>query len=106
MNGERPSWEELNAYVDGELSPPDRAEVAAALAARPALAHRVAVLSKLKAAAGEATETAAADDLLPPGGRPGAAGPGAASPSGSLPRSPSALRRYSHRGVATTATRG
>jgi anti-sigma factor RsiW len=66
MTGARPSWEELNAYVDGELSPPDRAGVAAALAARPALAHRVAVLTKLKAAAGEATEAAVADDFLPP----------------------------------------
>ncbi len=66
MNGDRPSWEDLNAYVDGELSPPDRAEVAAALAARPALAQNVAVLTKLKAAAGEETETAARDDLLPP----------------------------------------
>ena len=68
MNGDRPSWEDLNAYVDGELSPPDRAEVAAALAARPALARRVAVLTKLKATAGEGTEAAAADDFLPPRG--------------------------------------
>jgi anti-sigma factor RsiW len=66
MSGEQPSWEKLNAYVDGELPPRERAEVAAALAARPELAKSVAVLTKLKVAVGEATEAIAWDDILPP----------------------------------------
>ncbi len=66
MTRAHPSLEDLNAYVDGELPPRDRAEVAAALATRPDLAHRVAVLTKLKAAAGEATDAAVPDNLLPP----------------------------------------
>jgi anti-sigma factor RsiW len=44
-----PSWEELNAYVDGELSPDDAAVVARALAEDRALAQQVAMLTKLKA---------------------------------------------------------
>jgi anti-sigma factor RsiW len=45
-----PADEELSAYVDGELAPDNRARVAHAVAADAALAARVAVLSKLKAA--------------------------------------------------------
>lgn len=49
MTTRRPSMEELNAYVDGELPAPDSARVARALALHPDLADRVALLSKLKA---------------------------------------------------------
>jgi hypothetical protein len=43
-----PTDEDLNAYVDGELSAHERARVAQAIAANPALAERVATLSRLK----------------------------------------------------------
>ncbi|MFZ5791057.1 MAG: zf-HC2 domain-containing protein [Pseudomonadota bacterium] len=43
-------WERLNAYVDGELSPAEAAEVAAAVARDAELAGRVATLTRLKAA--------------------------------------------------------
>lgn len=42
-------WEKLGAYVDGELSPQERAIVAARLARDPDLAARVASLAQLKA---------------------------------------------------------
>ena len=48
MNDHRPSDEELNAYIDGELSPDDRARVAQAVAGNPDLADRVAALAQLK----------------------------------------------------------
>lgn len=44
------SWEQLNAYVDGELAPADAAAVASAVAGDPALAARIATLAKLRAA--------------------------------------------------------
>lgn len=50
----KPSWTDLNAYVDGELAPDAAAEIAAAIAADGAVAARVAVLARLKAATGEA----------------------------------------------------
>lgn len=43
------TWELLNAYVDGELNRATSAQVAAAAAADPSLAARVATLSRLKA---------------------------------------------------------
>lgn len=43
------TWEALNAYVDGELSPDAAAAVAAAIAADKALAARVATLTRLRA---------------------------------------------------------
>lgn len=43
------TWEALNAYVDNELAPEAAAEVAAAIARDPALAARVATLSRLRA---------------------------------------------------------
>lgn len=49
MNRSLPSWEEINAYVDDELSPAEKARVAAAIALQPALAEQVAVLSSIKA---------------------------------------------------------
>ena len=42
-------WKRLNAYVDGELEAPERAEAAAGIAARPDLARGVAALTKMKA---------------------------------------------------------
>ncbi len=43
-------WPTLNAYVDGELSAADAAEVARAVAENEDLAHQVAVLTAMKAA--------------------------------------------------------
>jgi hypothetical protein len=43
------TWETLNAYVDGELSPDAAATVAAAIAADKAMAARVATLTRLRA---------------------------------------------------------
>ena len=62
MTGTKPSWEELNAYVDGELSATDAAAVARALADDKTLADAVATLSRLKAATQEGLE----DFALPP----------------------------------------
>lgn len=50
------SWETINRYVDGELSPRDAAEVAKAVATIPAYANQVAVLSSLKAAVSDSTD--------------------------------------------------
>ena len=47
------AWKALNAYVDGELSPGDAAEVARAVVEDAALAQRVAYLTSLKAAVSE-----------------------------------------------------
>lgn len=51
MNSGQPTWEDLNAYVDGELTEERAAEVAAALGRDPALADQVAALHRLKGAA-------------------------------------------------------
>lgn len=48
MNYQTPSDEDLNAYVDGELSPHDRAKVAQAVAGDSRLAEKVAALARLK----------------------------------------------------------
>lgn len=50
----KPSWTDLNAYVDGELAPDAAADIAAAVAADGTLAAQVAVLARLKVATGEA----------------------------------------------------
>ncbi len=49
-----PSWDMLNAYVDGELDAASAARVAAAVAGDPDLAARVATLTRLKASAADA----------------------------------------------------
>lgn len=49
-----PSWDMLNAYVDGELDATGAAQVAAAVAGDPDLAAQVATLTRLKARAAEA----------------------------------------------------
>ena len=46
----KPSWEDLNAYVDGELDPERQAQVAAEVADDSDLAREVAALTRLKAA--------------------------------------------------------
>ena len=56
MTASQPSWEQLNAYVDGELSATDAAEVARALADDKTLAEAVATLSRLKAVTHESIE--------------------------------------------------
>jgi hypothetical protein len=56
MTTQRPSWQALNAYVDGELSTAEAAAVARALADDRALADQVAKLTRLKAAAQEGIE--------------------------------------------------
>ncbi len=56
---QQPDWQTLNAYVDGELSTAEAAEVARALADDRTLAGRVASLTRLKATVqdmGEAAE--------------------------------------------------
>lgn len=63
MSGPRPGWDEVNAYVDGELAPRDAARVARAVADDPELAATVAVLARLKAAAAESVR---APDLALP----------------------------------------
>ena len=47
---ERPTEQDLNAYVDSELSPQDDARVAQAIAQDPKIAARVATLTRLKSA--------------------------------------------------------
>ena len=59
----KPSWEQLSAYVDGELAADEAAAVAAAIAADPDLAAQVATLTRLKA---KTMESATAWDLLVP----------------------------------------
>lgn len=49
-----PSWDMLNAYVDGELDAASAARVAAAVASDPDLAAQVATLTRLKASAANA----------------------------------------------------
>lgn len=61
-NRETISWEELNAYVDGELTASRGAEIAAAIAGDRDLAARVATLSRLRAA----TRSLATQDEAPP----------------------------------------
>ena len=51
-----PGWKRLNAYVDGEISAEDRAEIADSVALDRDLAGHVAALSRLKAAARETLE--------------------------------------------------
>lgn len=65
MSGPRVDWERLNAYVDGELDPRSRAEVAAAVAAHANLAAQVAMLSRLKAAVDDTLEAVAWKDVVP-----------------------------------------
>lgn len=78
MSEQKYTWEQLNAYVDGELSPKTASQLATAAAEDPDLAQAIAALSDLKAASQQALEfdndDAPAIPHLPAGGRPG--GPG------------------------------
>ncbi len=56
MTNNYADWEELNAYVDGELDTHDSARVARSVATDPALAEQVAILTRLKAAAADSLE--------------------------------------------------
>ena len=56
MTKKYPDWEELNAYVDGEIDAHDSARVARSVATDPALAEQVAILTRLKAAVTESLE--------------------------------------------------
>jgi len=73
-----PSWQDLNAYVDGELPPDAAAEVASAIAADRELASRVAALAQLKATAGDAlaVDPAEVPELRLPGPAAGSLIPG------------------------------
>lgn len=59
MVPERPSFEDLNAYVDNELSASREADVAQAIAHYPDLARQVAALARLRSAISESVETPA-----------------------------------------------
>ncbi len=63
MSVSQPSWETLNAYVDGELPAAEAAAVARALAENGSLAGRVATLARLKATVEDSVE--AVDIALP-----------------------------------------
>lgn len=60
----KPSWDQLSAYVDGELAADEAAAVAAAIAADSDLAARVASLTQLKAKT--AATATAWDSASPP----------------------------------------
>lgn len=78
MSEQNYTWEQLNAYVDGELPPATASQIATAAAEDPDLAQAIFTLSELKAASHRALEfdndDAPAIPHLPAGGRPG--GPG------------------------------
>lgn len=61
MKPGQPTWEDLNAYVDGELSDERAAELAVALGRDPELAEQVAALHRLKGAAQGLVEQAPVD---------------------------------------------
>ncbi len=59
-------WQRLNAYVDGELDPEARAEIAAEIARDRELAAAAATLTQLKAATGQAFADAPAVTIAAP----------------------------------------
>jgi len=61
-----PTWETLNAYMDGELSTAEAAKVARAVAERPPLADQIAHLSRLKATIRSSMDSDATVELPPP----------------------------------------
>ncbi len=63
-----PTREELNAYIDGELSARDDARVAEAIAREPGLADRVAALSRLKSVLAETARAPARPIVFPGSG--------------------------------------
>ncbi|WP_299395660.1 anti-sigma factor [Pelagibius sp.] len=61
MKTAQPTWEDLNAYVDGELPDERAAEVAAALGRDPQLAEQVAALHRMKGSVGRLVTDAPVD---------------------------------------------
>ena len=59
----KPSWEELNAYVDGELDRAHAAEIADAAAGDPRLAGQIAQLMRAKSGVSLAAEAVAPESL-------------------------------------------
>jgi anti-sigma factor RsiW len=62
---DKPTEQELNAYVDGELSPQDVARVARWIARDARIASRIATLTRLKSAMSELAQKPAKPILLP-----------------------------------------
>ncbi len=65
MTSDRPSWQDINAYVDGELPPQAMAEVAEAAARDHRIGREIAALARLKAALHEGRESVDPARLLP-----------------------------------------
>jgi len=61
MSSRLPNWDALNAYVDGELDPARRAEIAERIARDPALARQAAALAGVKASLAEPANVPAFD---------------------------------------------
>jgi len=59
MDSKRPSLEEINAYVDGELSSERAADVARCIAREPAIARQVAALTRLRSVLPQAVDVPA-----------------------------------------------
>ena len=66
MRASSDRWQQLNAYVDGELDPQARAEIAAAIAQDRELAAAAATLSRLKATTGAIASDIPPVDIHPP----------------------------------------
>lgn len=79
MSSDEISWQELNAYVDGELSAERASAVAEAIAHDADLARQAALLSRLKAAIAASPELPETLHRLPPGRRRRVGGPLAAA---------------------------
>ena len=65
MKTQRPSWEEINGYVDGELPPGHAAEIAEAASRDSALARRIATLTRLRANLRDGIEAIDPAEVLP-----------------------------------------
>lgn len=69
-SGRRPDIERLNAFVDGELAPAERAEVAARIAADRDFARAHATLARLKACIGRSADSVPGLTITVPRHRP------------------------------------
>jgi anti-sigma factor RsiW len=69
MSEPRPAWDDLNAYVDGELAPVESARIARAAAEDHAVAEEIATLARLKASLADATPEMP-EIAMPPRRRP------------------------------------
>ncbi len=70
-DNKHPDMERLNAFVDGELTPGERAAVAAQIKAQPEIARAHATLARLKACIGETADATPPVALPAPRKRPG-----------------------------------